>query len=303
MTQVAGLRRKAASVLFCSRLEAGRICLCGRRWIVIKWGMKSQPLIIQGKVRLADFEPGYCQGLEKEKTKAKTDKLAERIGELQELLYANSRCAVLLLFQGMDASGKDGAVRHVLKYVNPAGVETANFKVPSEEERAHDYLWRVHKAEPRRGNIGVFNRSHYEAVLAERVLKIVPKKIWSARYAQIVDFEQMLVENGIVLLKFCLHISKEEQAERFRERLVDPRKRWKFSHADLTTRQLWDDYMSAYEDMLNATSHKSAPWHLVPADRNWYRDYVITQAVVRAMEGLKMKWPQPREDLSQIKIV
>ena len=265
--------------------------------------MTSQPLVIKGKIRLADFDPKYNAGLEKEKIKPKTHHYRERIGELQNLLYANSRRAVLLIFQGMDASGKDGSARSVLKHVNPAGVETANFKVPSEEERAHDYLWRVHKAVPRYGNIGVFNRSHYEAVLAERILKIVPQKVWSKRYAQIVDFERMLVENNVVLLKFCLHISKEEQAERIAERLADPHKFWKFSHDDLKTRQHWDDYADAYEDMLNATSHELARWHLVPADRNWYRDYAITQTVVRAMEGLKMKWPRAKEDFSQIKVV
>jgi PPK2 family polyphosphate:nucleotide phosphotransferase len=263
--------------------------------------MKAQPVIIKGKIRLADFDPAFCDKLEKEETKLKTDKHARRICELQELLYANSNRTVLLVFQGMDASGKDGSGRRVLEHVNPLGVATTNFKVPSSQERAHDYLWRVHKAVPPHGFIGVFNRSHYEAVLAERVLNIVPQKVWSKRYRQIVDFERMLVENKVVLLKFYLHISKKEQAERFRERLSEPHKHWKFSHGDLATRQRWDDYIEAYEDMLNATSHKLAPWHLVPADRNWYRDYVITRAVVRAMEGLKMKWPKPAEDFSKIK--
>lgn len=265
--------------------------------------MKPQPLIVKGKIRLSNFDPSYNAGMDKEKTKLETEQQSERIGELQSLLYANSRHAVLLLFQGMDASGKDGSGRSVLKYVNPLGVETANFKVPSDEESAHDFLWRIHKAVPRYGNIGVFNRSHYEAVLAERILKIVPKKIWSNRYKQIVDFEKMLVANNVVLLKFCLHISKKEQAERFQERLCEPHKHWKFSHADLKTRQYWDDYAGAYQDMLNATSHPAAPWHLVPSDRNWYRNYVITQTVVRAMENLKMKWPKPKEDLSKVKFV
>lgn len=263
--------------------------------------MKAQPVVVKGKIRLADFDPAFNGGLEKEETKSKTDKHARRIGELQELLYANSNCTVLLVFQGMDASGKDGSGRRVLEHVNPLGVVTTNFKVPSSEERAHDYLWRVHKAVPPQGFIGVFNRSHYEAVLAERVLNIVTKKVWSKRYKQIMDFERMLVENNVLLLKFYLHISKKEQAERFQERLSQPRKHWKFSHADLTTRQRWGDYVDAYEDMLNATSHKLAPWHLVPADRNWYRDYVITHTVVHAMEALKMKWPKPTEDLSKIK--
>jgi PPK2 family polyphosphate:nucleotide phosphotransferase len=209
----------------------------------------------------------------------------------------------LLLFQGMDASGKDGAVKQVLAQINPAGVETANFKVPSAEERAHDFLWRIHKAVPRYGNFGVFNRSHYEAVLAERVLKIVPEKIWKARYKQIVDFERMLTANRVVLLKFFLHISPEEQAGRFQERLDNPKKRWKFSTGDLDTRKLWKDYAAAYEEMLNKTSHAEARWHLIPADRNWYRDHLIAKTVVNAMENLRMKWPQPREDLSKIKII
>ena len=265
--------------------------------------MKEQPVVIKGNIRLRDLDPGYCGGLDKEKTKAKTARHGERIGELQQLLYANSRHAVLLIFQGMDASGKDGSVRSVLQHVNPAGVETANFKVPSDEERAHDYLWRVHKAVPRYGNIGVFNRSHYEAVLAERVLDLVPRKVWSARYEQIVAFERMLAENHVLLLKFCLHISKEEQAERFEERLANPHKNWKFSHADLEMRQHWDDYANAYEDMLNATSHSRARWHLVPADRNWFRDYVIARTVRRALERLRMKWPESKDDLSKIRIV
>jgi PPK2 family polyphosphate:nucleotide phosphotransferase len=265
--------------------------------------MKKQPLVIRTKVRLRDFDPAYSHGLEKDEAKAKTDQYARRIGELQDLLYANSRHAVLLLLQGMDASGKDGAIRKVLEYVNPVGVQATNFKVPSDEERAHDFLWREHKAVPRYGTIGVFNRSHYEAVLAERILNIVPKKIWSKRYPQIVSFEEMLVENHIVLLKFYLHISKKEQARRFTDRLIQPHKRWKFAHADLKARQRWADYMQAYEDMINATSHPRAPWHIIPADRNWVRDFFVAKTVLRAMEGLKMKWPEPAEDLSKIKIV
>jgi len=260
-------------------------------------------VVIAGKIRLKDFDPAYFGGLDKDDTKEKTKKYGERLDNLQELLYANSTRAVLLLFQGLDASGKDGAIRNLLRHVNPAGVETANFKVPSSEERAHDYLWRVHKVVPRFGNIGVFNRSHYEAVLVERVLKIVPRNVWSRRYKQIVAFEQMLAENNVLLLKFYLHTSKEEQAERFKERLANPKKNWKFSEADLQTRQHWDDYMQAYEDMLNRTSHEAARWHLVPADRNWFRDHVVAHTVVRAMEDLKLKWPKPKEDLSKIRIV
>jgi len=264
--------------------------------------MRTQPLIVEGKIKLKRFDPHYAGGLDKDETKKKTEALGERIDHLQRLLYANADRALLLVFQGLDASGKDGAVRSVLHYVNPAGIETANFKVPSAEENAHPFLWRVDKALPRYGNIGVFNRSHYEAVLVERVLGIVPKSVWSRRYRQIVAWEQMLTENRIVLLKFFLHLSREEQAERFRERLEDPRKNWKFSAADLEVREKWDAYMRAYEDMLNATSHPAARWRIVPADRNWYRDHVIAKTVVDALEAMKMKWPKPKEDLSKIRI-
>lgn len=264
--------------------------------------MKHQPVVITGNIKLKHFDPGYCGRRDKAETKKRTEELGRQIGEMQQLLYANSRHAVLLIFQGMDASGKDGSIRTVLQYVNPAGVETANFKVPSAEESAHDFLWRIHHAVPRHGNIGVFNRSHYEAVLAERVLGLVPGKVWRARYGQIVNFERMLVENRVLVLKFFLHISRKEQAVRFKERLANPKKNWKFSHADLATRQHWSDYVDAYADMLNATSHAAARWHLVPADRNWYRDYVVSDTVVRALRELKLKWPKTHEDLSKIRI-
>lgn len=264
--------------------------------------MRHQPTVIKGKIKLADFDPAYTAGLDKRKTKKLAQAHAQRIADLQELLYANANQAVLLVFQGLDASGKDGSIRHVLQYVNPAGVQTANFKVPSAEEKAHDFLWRVQREVPRRGNIGIFNRSHYEAVLVERVMGDLSHKVREQRYRQIVAFEEMLVENNIVLLKFFLHLSREEQANRFWERMEMPQKRWKFSSGDLETRRHWDAYMEAYEDMLNATSHAVARWRLVPADFNWYRNYVVASAVVEAMESLKLKWPQPKEDLSKIRI-
>ncbi|HEY6170362.1 MAG TPA: PPK2 family polyphosphate kinase [Verrucomicrobiae bacterium] len=261
-----------------------------------------QPFEIKGKFRLKDFDPDYCGGLEKEPTKEKTLELGQRIGYLQELLYANARHALIILFQGMDASGKDGAVKRVLEFVNPAGVETANFKVPSAEERAHDFLWRHHKAVPRYGNIGVFNRSHYEAVLVERVLELVPKDVWKARYEQINAFEKILAGNNVIVLKFFLHVSKGEQAERLRARLKDPTKNWKFSSADLQVRRHWDDYMEAYEDALNECSTKHCRWHVVPANAKWYRDFVVARRVVEALEELKMDWPKPKEDLSKVRI-
>jgi PPK2 family polyphosphate:nucleotide phosphotransferase len=258
--------------------------------------MRSQPVVVRRRIKLKHFDPGWHSAEDKDHAKKRTKKLGRRIGEIQELLYANASQAVLLIFQGIDASGKDGSIRTVLKYVNPAGVETANFKVPSAEELAHDFLWRVHCRVPRFGNIGVFNRSHYEAVLVERVLGLVSRQEWTRRYEQIVEFERMLSENHVVVLKFFLHVSRKEQAKRFRERLEDPHKKWKFSPADQATRKLWDDYAVAYEDMLNATSHPAARWHIIPADHNWYRDLVIAETVARALTGLKLKWPKRTED-------
>jgi PPK2 family polyphosphate:nucleotide phosphotransferase len=273
--------------------------ICLKRLLVTM----KQPLKIKPPIRLKDFDPGNCGRLEKERAKEETVLLAQRIGALQELLYANASHAVVVLFQGMDASGKDGAIKRVLEFVNPAGVETTSFKVPSEEERAHDFLWRHHKAVPRRGNIGVCNRSHYEAVLVERVMEIVPREVWSQRYAQINAFEKILAANNVILLKFFLHISKEEQGNRFRARLKDPAKNWKFSRGDLGMRALWDKFMNAYEDAINECSTACCRWQVIPANHKWYRDYLVAQVVVSAIEELDLKWPHPKEDLSRIKII
>jgi PPK2 family polyphosphate:nucleotide phosphotransferase len=262
----------------------------------------AQPIKFTSKIRLRDFHPGYHEGLDKDKTREKTEKLCQQIGELQHLLYANHSHSLLLVFQGMDTSGKDGAGRHVLQFVTPAGVETANFKTPSSEELAHDFLWRIHKAVPRYGNIGVFNRSHYEDVLVVRVLKLQPKKVWEARYGQINAFEKILAENRVIVLKFFLHISKEEQAERLKARLEDPVKNWKLELNDLKMRAHWQEFQAAYEDAINRCSTPWAPWHIVPADHKWYRDYVVARTVANALEKLNMKWPKPKLDLSKIKI-
>ena len=264
--------------------------------------MKKQPIIATGKIKLARFDPAYRGRLPKKRAKHKTGDLCRRIGDLQELLYANSRHAILLLFQGMDASGKDGAIRTVLHHVNPAGVETTSFKVPSAEENAHDFLWRVHKAVPRRGNFGIFNRSHYEAVLVERVQGGLSPREVKQRFRQIIDFERMLVENRVILLKFYLHLGRAEQAKRLRERLTNPRKNWKFSATDLVARKQWSAYQNAYEDMLTATSHRAARWHIVPANRNWVRNYVVAEAVDRALRALRLKWPKPAKDLSRVRV-
>ena len=262
----------------------------------------SQPVRITSRIRLRDFDPDDCGGLEKDETRETTRKLCERIGELQHLLYANATHAIIILLQGMDGSGKDSTGASVLEFVTPAGVQTSNFKAPSAEELAHDFLWRVHKAVPRYGCIGLFNRSHYEDVLIVRVLGLQPEKVWRARYEQINTFEKLLADNCVVLLKFFLHISKQEQAERLRERLHNPAKHWKFSVADLKMRERWRDFQRAYEDAINRCSTKHTSWHIVPANHKWLRDYVVARTVVEALERLKLKWPKCKDDLSRVKI-
>ena len=242
-------------------------------------------------MRLADH-PTTAPG-DKAKIQEQTAKLAGRIGELQELLYAEHKQKVLILLQGMDTSGKDGAIRKVLREVSPQGVRVVSFKKPTEVELDHDYLWRVHAHVPGRGEMVVFNRSHYEDVLVVRVHSLVPKAVWKKRYEQINAFERMLADEGTTLLKFFLHISREEQRERLQARLDDPTKRWKFQHGDLAERKLWDDYTHAYEEVLEKTSTRWAPWQVVPADRKFMRDFLVAGAIVKALEKLKMKYPDP----------
>ena len=263
----------------------------------------KQTIKVTPPIRLKEFNPAFSDGLDKDVTRERTTRLCQRLGELQDLLYANARQSVLILLQGMDASGKDGVIKRVLEFVNPLEIEIANFKAPSTEELAHDYLWRVHQRVPRYGHIGVFNRSHYEDVLIVRVLKLQPEHVWRARYDQINAFEKHLTENRVILLKFFLHICKDEQAERLKARLQDRRKNWKFESGDLQMRAKWPQFQRAYEDALNRCSMPWAPWHIVPADRKWYRDYVVARTVVDALEKLKLKWPKPHEDLSKIRIV
>jgi PPK2 family polyphosphate:nucleotide phosphotransferase len=263
----------------------------------------KQPIQVKPPIRLKQFDPAFCADWDKETAREETTKLCQRIGELQELLYANASHSLLILLQGMDTSGKDGSAKRVLEFVDPAGVETANFKSPSREELAHDFLWRIHQRVPRYGNIGVFNRSHYEDVLIVRVQKLQPEKVWRARFDQINAFEKHLTENRVILLKFFLHISKQEQAERLQSRLDNLQKNWKFEHGDLAMRVKWNEFQKAYEDVLNRCSTPWAPWHIIPAERKWHRDYFIANTVVDALENLKLKWPKPSEDLAKIKIV
>ena len=257
----------------------------------------KQPLKITSPIRLRDFDPDFHDNLDKDETREKTTSLCQRIGQLQELFHANASHSLILLLQGMDTSGKDGAARRVLEFVNPAGVETANFKAPSAEELAHDFLWRVHQRVPRYGNIGVFNRSHYEDVLIVRVMKLQPERVWRARYEQINAFEKHLLENRVILLKFFLHISKAEQAERLQERLSDKRKNWKFEAADLEMRARWAQFQRAYEDALNRCSTEWAPWYVIPADRKWHRDWLLTQLVAETLREMNPQYPAVNYDV------
>ena len=253
---------------------------------------------------LASLDPGGTPAAPgaKKKTEEASEKLHERLIGLQERLWAEDRRSVLLVLQAMDGGGKDGAIRKVFSGVNPQGCVVTSFKVPSEEERQHDFLWRIHKAVPRRGEIGIFNRSHYEDVGIVRVKKLVPKDVWSKRYAIINAFEYGLAEEDTKVIKVFLHISKEEQADRFRKRLDDPTKNWKFKAADLVERERWDDYMLAYSDAINKTTRPHAPWYVLPADHKWYRDWALLSILVATLEEMNPQYPPPEPDLDKVKI-
>lgn len=227
----------------------------------------------------------------KEMAKAITGQLIGRLEELQERLYANSNRAVLIVLQGMDTSGKDGTIKSVMSGMNPQGCKVVSFKAPTSEELSHDFLWRVHQKAPSKGQIGIFNRSHYEDVLITRVHGWVSDKVVKQRFNQIKEFEELLHESGTTVLKFFLHISKDEQKERLEERIRDPEKRWKFNEGDLEERKLWKNYMDAFEDVMAATSTDHAPWYIVPANRKWYRNLVVADRVVSALEDMKLKTP------------
>jgi len=226
-----------------------------------------------------------------------------RLAELQRLLWADGNHSLLLVLQAMDTGGKDGTIRKVFTGVNPQGVDVRGFGVPSELESDHDYLWRVHLQAPRKGRIGIFNRSHYEDVLVVRVNGLVPEERWRRRYEHIRNFERMLTEEGTVIVKVMLHISKDEQAERLQARLDDPSKNYKFNPGDLDSRRQWADYMAAYEEAINETSTENAPWFVVPSDRKWYRNLVVSQILIETLERLNLSYPPQEHDLSNITIV
>jgi PPK2 family polyphosphate:nucleotide phosphotransferase len=265
----------------------------------------TQPSLVERgtRVNLADYDPGYS-GVYQNKAAAKAElkRNQQRLQDLQEVMWAEGKHALLIVLQAMDAGGKDGTIKHVMRGVNPQGCQVTSFKVPSEEELDHDYLWRVHKATPRRGYIGIFNRSHYEDVLVVRVHNIAPEAVWRARYEQINHFEKMLADTGTKILKFYLHISKEEQKERFEARLADPAKNWKFSMGDVEKRKYWDDYMRAFEDALSKCSTPWAPWHIIPANRKWYRNLAVSEVIIEALEKLDMRYPPPLSDADSIVI-
>jgi len=250
------------------------------------------------KPRLSQRDPNDSAGVKKDVEKLQ--KTLSRLTELQHLLYADKRYALLIVLQALDAGGKDGTIRHVMSGVNPQGCQVMPFKAPTSEERSHDFLWRIHKAAPLKGNIGIFNRSHYEDVLVVRVHNLVPKEVWSKRYRQINDFEQMLVENGTTILKFFLHISKEEQKLRFEQRMEDPARNWKLSLPDFEERQHWDAYVDAYEDALRKCSTPWAPWYVIPANKKWFRNYLVAELVVQALNDMKLKYPPPTVDVSKV---
>ncbi|MBV8731930.1 MAG: polyphosphate kinase 2 family protein [Acidobacteriia bacterium] len=253
------------------------------------------------KVSLNDIDPDETHGLGKQDAPDLLAKHVKRLAVLQYLLYAEARRAVLVVLQGIDAAGKDGTIRHVMSGLNPQGVEVTSFKVPEGEEKRHDYLWRIHKHVPEHGKIGIFNRSHYEDVLVVRVHNLVPKSVWSGRYRQINEFERMLHENGVTIVKFLLYISKEEQADRFRERLEDKRKNWKFSAADVKEREYWDSYIEAYDEMLDKCSADYAPWYVIPANKKWFRNLAVSQVLIETLDEMKLQYPKPAADLSKIR--
>jgi PPK2 family polyphosphate:nucleotide phosphotransferase len=246
----------------------------------------------------ADFKPG---GLSREDAEKEFRRLTSQLRDLQHLMYAEDKRSLLVVLQGRDAAGKDGTIRHVFGPMNPQGTRVTSFKVPSREEAAHDFLWRCHKVAPRRGTVAIFNRSHYEEVLVVRVHGLVPENVWSKNYDHINAFERLLTDNRTLVLKFFLHIDRDEQLERFKKRIDNPTKNWKISEADYTERPHWDAYTEAYEEALSRCSSDIAPWFVIPANRKWARDLAIADIVAEEMRDLDMKFPAPGVDMDEIR--
>ena len=272
----------------------------------------SEYRITTGKnFKLSEYRTDYTADFDKKRAKKLLKKNKKKMFELQNLLYAHDRYSILIIFQAMDAAGKDSAIKHVMSGLNPQGTQVFSFKQPSKEELDHDYLWRTNKALPERGRIGIFNRSYYEEVLVVKLhnlikyqkipAELITGDIWEKRYKHIQDFEKYAYENGMVIIKFFLHLSKDEQKKRFLERLNNPAKNWKFSAADLKEREYWDEYQKCYEDAIKNTSAKHAPWYVVPADKKWFTRLVISEVIVNTLKNLKMEYPElSHEELEKI---
>ena len=248
------------------------------------------------QVRLAKLDPGATFGYDKASAAPVTQHQLERLADLQDRFWAEARHSILIVLQGIDAAGKDGTINKVMEAFNPQGCVVSSFKVPTPEELGHDFLWRIHKRTPRKGEIGIFNRSHYEDVLVVRVHDIVPRDVWSARYAQINAFEDTLVKGGTTIVKFFLSIDRDEQRKRFQARYDDPTRRWKFSMGDLEERKRWDDYQAAFDEALSKTSTHGAPWYVIPANQKWFRDLAVASILADTMADLKPAYP-PAADL------
>lgn len=259
---------------------------------------------VDGKktLRLKDIDAGNTGGIKSKSDIAKKmKKNLKRMAELQYLLYAENKRSMLIILQAMDAGGKDGTIRHVMGPLNPQSCHVICFKGPTQEELDHDFLWRIHPHTPRNGEIVIFNRSHYEDVLIVRVHDLVPKKRWSARYGHINAFEELLATANVTVLKFFLYISKDEQLKRFHARYKDPSKHWKLTLEDFSEREHWDDYIRAYEDVLNQTSTKTAPWFVIPANHKWFRNYAVSEIIRETLENLDMKYPEQKTDMAAFK--
>ncbi len=250
-------------------------------------------------IKLRDFNPEFDAGLNKQQGEEKLRHLSDELTRQQELLYAAGQHSVLIVLQGRDTSGKDGTIKAVMGPLNSLGCQVASFKVPTEKELAHDFLWRIHQQTPGKGEITIFNRSHYEDVLVVRVHKIVPDKVWRSRYVHINDFEKLLTESGTIVLKFYLHISKDEQEQRLLERAENPEKYWKLSAGDWKEREHWNDYTRAYEDALNQCSTPHAPWFVVPANKKWFRNLAVAETIVNALKPYEKQWRQRLEAIGQ----
>jgi PPK2 family polyphosphate:nucleotide phosphotransferase len=253
-------------------------------------------------VRLADIDPEGTHGRSRARAATELQAGLDRLTDLQDRLWAEAKQRILIVLQGIDASGKDGTVRHVMTAFNPMGCTVTSWKAPTPAELAHDYLWRIHQRTPGKGEISIFNRSHYEDVLVVRVHDLVPKSVWSARYDQINAFERLLVDEGTTILKFFLWIDRDEQKRRFQARLDDPDKRWKFRLGDLQERKLWDDYVAAFEEVLARCSTADAPWYVIPSNKKWFRNLAVADIVADTLEDLKPEYPPPPEDLSGVVI-